>query len=194
MGGQRVPWPVRRRAERLPAGDPPARLGRRTAGQPRRSSPRTIPDRGTPLPRALAAHVMAQVEQPANLDRQDNPAYRLITMILIRCGLRISSAAAPALRLPGHRRRRRPLPALLQHQDETRGPRPHRRRTRSAMIGEQQQRVPQRWPAGAPVLFPRPTRNLDGTQARLQPHLPAARSTAGWRTATSATSTASPST
>jgi hypothetical protein len=29
-------------------------------------------------------------------------------------------------------------------------------------VGEQQQRVLQRFPSGAPVLFPRPTRNLDG--------------------------------
>ena len=48
------------------------------------------------LPRALAGHVMAQVEQPGNLDRQDNPAYRLVTLILIRCGLRVSDA----LKLP----------------------------------------------------------------------------------------------
>ena len=45
-------------------------------------------------PRALAGHVMAQVEDPANLGTEDNPAYRLITLILIRCGLRISAAAA----------------------------------------------------------------------------------------------------
>ena len=30
------------------------------------------------------------------------------------------------------------------------------------MIAEQQQRVLQRWPAGTPVLFPRPTGNLNG--------------------------------
>ena len=48
------------------------------------------------LPRALAAHVMAQAEDPANLDRWANPAYRLITVILIRSGLRVSSAAGLA--------------------------------------------------------------------------------------------------
>jgi hypothetical protein len=37
---------------------------------------------------------MAQVEDPANLERQDNPAYRLITLILTRCGLRITDATA----------------------------------------------------------------------------------------------------
>ena len=55
--------------------------------------PEDFPARGARLPRGLAEHVMAQVEQPASLDRWDSPAYRLITVILIRCGLRISSAA-----------------------------------------------------------------------------------------------------
>ena len=54
--------------------------------------PEDYPRKAGPLPRALAAHVMAQVEDPAKLDRWGNPAYRLITIILIRCGLRISSA------------------------------------------------------------------------------------------------------
>ena len=54
--------------------------------------PEDYPKPGQRLPRAVAAHVMAQVEDPANLDRWGNPAYRLITVILIRCGLRISSA------------------------------------------------------------------------------------------------------
>ena len=58
--------------------------------------PEDFPARGARLPRGLAAHVMAQVEQPANLDRLASPAYRLITLILIRCGLRISSAAGLA--------------------------------------------------------------------------------------------------
>ena len=35
------------------------------------------PPRTEQLPRALAGHVMAQVEQPGNLARQENPAYRL---------------------------------------------------------------------------------------------------------------------
>jgi len=123
--------------------------------------PEDFPDRGARLPRALAAHVMAQVEQPANLDRQDNPACRLITLILIRCGLRVSSAAglafdcvvtdadgAPYLRYYNTKMKRE---ALVPIDDEL-----HRQ------IGEQQQRVLQRFPAGAPVLFPRRTGNLDG--------------------------------
>jgi hypothetical protein len=39
------------------------------------------------LPRALAGHVMAQVEHPGNLDRWHDPAFRVLTLILIRCGL-----------------------------------------------------------------------------------------------------------
>ena len=49
-------------------------------------------------PAGLAEHVMAQVEQPANLDRWDNPAYRLITLILMRCGLRVSDATSSPVR------------------------------------------------------------------------------------------------
>jgi len=39
---------------------------------------------------------MTQLEDPANLDRWNDPARRLITLILIRCGLRLGDA----LRLP----------------------------------------------------------------------------------------------
>jgi len=123
--------------------------------------PEDFPARGARLPRGLAAHVMAQVEQPANLARQDNPACRLITLILIRCGLRISSAAglafdctvtdaygAPYLRYYNTKMKRE---ALVPVDDEL-----------FALIGEQKQRVLQRFPAGAPVLFPRQNGNLTG--------------------------------
>jgi integrase len=123
--------------------------------------PEDFPDRGALLPRSLAAHVMAQAEDPANLDRWDKPDCRLITLILIRCGLRVSSAAglafdctvtdadgAPYLRYYNTKMKRE---ALVPIDDEL-----HRQ------IGDQQQRVLQRFPAGAPVLFPRQTRNLDG--------------------------------
>jgi hypothetical protein len=54
------------------------------------------PKRAERLPRALAEHVMTQIEHPANLARWDNPAYQLITLILIRCGLRISDGCGSA--------------------------------------------------------------------------------------------------
>ena len=49
------------------------------------------------LPRGLAEHVMAQVEQPANLDRWRNPEGRLLTLILMRCGLRVGDATKTGL-------------------------------------------------------------------------------------------------
>ena len=123
--------------------------------------PEDFPARGARLPRGLADHVIAQVEQPASLDRWDNPAYRLITVILIRCGLRISSASgiafdcavtgpdgAPYLRYCNTKMKRE---ALVPIDDEL-----------HQMIAEQKQRVLQRFPTGTPVLFPRPTGNLKG--------------------------------
>jgi integrase len=119
------------------------------------------PKRGELLPRALAAQVMAQVEQPANLDRWNNPIYRLITLILIRCGLRISSAVglpfdcivtdadgAPYLRYYNTKMKRE---ALVPIDEEL-----HRE------ILQQQQRTIARFPAGTTVLFPRKNSNLDG--------------------------------
>ena len=54
------------------------------------------PQRAERPPRALTEQVMAQLEQPDNLDRWNNDAHRLVTWILIRCGLRVNDA----LRLP----------------------------------------------------------------------------------------------
>ena len=118
------------------------------------------PPRTELLPRALAGHVMAQVEQPANLAREENPAYRLVTLILIRCGLRVSDAlglpfdcvtaddaGAPCLRYFNHKMKRE---ALVPLDDEL-----------PALIHGQQQRVLERYPAGI-VLFPRPEKNPDG--------------------------------
>jgi integrase len=120
------------------------------------------PKHGELLPRALAEHVMAQVENPANLHRWNNPTYRLITLILIRCGVRISSAlqlsfdcvvtdahGAPYLRYYNTKMKRE---ALVPIDDNL-----------SREIREQQQRVLRCWPAGTPLLLPRPHKNLDGT-------------------------------
>ena len=125
--------------------------------------PADYPRQDEPLPRALAAHVMAQVEDPAILDRWGNPAYRLITVILIRCGLRISSAlalawdcvvadhaGAPYLRYHNTKMKRE---ALVPIDEEL-----------HAMIRAQHDRIRIRWPAGTPVLFPRPNCNIDGTR------------------------------
>jgi integrase len=116
-----------------------------------------------PLPRFLAEHVMAQVEDPALLDRWKDPNWKLITVILIRCGLRISSAVelafdcvvtdpggAPYLQYYNTKMRRE---ALVPIDDEL-----HR------MITAHQEQVLARWPGTVPVLFPRTKANIDGTR------------------------------
>ena len=124
--------------------------------------PQDLPKRSERPPRALAEHVMAQVEHPGNLDRWGNAAYRLVTLILIHCGLRVSDAlrlerdciacdadGAPYLRYFNHKMKRE---ALVPIDEELRH-----------LIDEQQHRVLERWPRIPPGLFPRPTKNLDGT-------------------------------
>jgi integrase len=119
------------------------------------------PRRGERLPKALAEHVMAQLERPDNLDRWENPAYRLITIILMSCGLRITDAlklrgdcittdrdGAPYLRYFNHKMKRDALVPIDPDLAE--------------MIGRQRHRVGERWPGGTPLLFPRPTKNIDG--------------------------------
>jgi integrase len=118
------------------------------------------PRRGERLPRALAGHVMAQVEDPANLARQRDPACRLATLVLIRCGLRVSDAlrlpfdcvvtddsGAPYLRYYNHKMKRE---ALVPIDEELR-----------ALISEQQDRILDRYHSGT-VLFPRASKNPDG--------------------------------
>jgi integrase len=125
--------------------------------------PEDYPKIGQRLPRAVAEHIMTQVEAPANLDRWANPSYRLITLILIRCGLRITDACkvpadcvvtdadgAPYLRYYNHKMRRE---ALVPIDEELAG-----------QIALQRQRTAERWPGGTPVLFPRPQANLPGTR------------------------------
>ncbi|ART74434.1 integrase (plasmid) [Mycobacterium dioxanotrophicus] len=121
------------------------------------------PHRAELLPRALAEQVMTQLEHPANLDRFDNRTYRLITIVLMRSGLRVTDAlrlradcittdaeGAPYLRYFNHKMRRDalvPIDAELVDQ-----------------INEHRRRTLDRWPGGTPILFPRPTKNVDGTQ------------------------------
>jgi integrase len=119
------------------------------------------PEHGGRLPRALAEQVMAQVEHPGNLARWPDPAGRLVTMLLISCGLRVGDATrlpfdcvirtadgAPYLRYVNHKLQRE---ALVPIDDDL-----------ERQLQEQQRRVLARWPAAAPVLFPQPTSNPDG--------------------------------
>ena len=125
--------------------------------------PEDYPREGQRLPRALAEHVMAQVENPASLTRWNNPAYQLITMILIRCGLRISDATglpydclvrdgdgAPYLRYWNQKMKRE---ALVPIDEET-----------GQLIATQQHRAREGRPGPPPVLFPRATSNIDQTR------------------------------
>jgi len=123
--------------------------------------PADHPRRPDKLPRALAEQVMSQLEQPANLDRFDNPSYRLITVILMHCGLRVTDAlrlcsdcvttdtdGAPYLRYFNHKMHR---DALVPIDTEL-----------ANAIGHQRHRNLNRWPAGTVILFPRPSKNIDG--------------------------------
>jgi integrase len=125
--------------------------------------PDDYPKRADRPPRALTEQVMAQVEHPDNLDRWANPAHRLVTVILIRAGLRVSdvlrlehdcvvtdAAGAPYLRYLNHKMKRQALVPIDEplHQ----------------LIVEQQRRVADTV-ANPAWLFPRPTKNLDGTAA-----------------------------
>jgi len=120
------------------------------------------PKRPERLPRALAEQVMNQLEHDANLDRWDNPGYRLLTLILMNCGLRVTDAArlhldcvitdadgAPYLKYFNHKMKRE---ALVPIDEQLRG-----------LIGEQRRRSTTRWPQ-TQLLFPRPTKNVDGTE------------------------------
>jgi integrase len=114
------------------------------------------PKRREQLPRALAEHVMAQLENPDNLDRWENRGYQLVTLILIRCGLRINDAlrlppdciatdadGAPYLRYFNHKMKRE---ALVPIDEEL-----------HTLIADQRGRA-----HGTACLFPRPTKNPDG--------------------------------
>ena len=124
--------------------------------------PGDIPARQPRLSRHLAEHVMTQVEHPANLDRWTTPEGRLITIILIRCGLRASDACTLAfdclihdgqgaayLRYTNHKMRRE---AAIPIDDEL-----------EADIRAQQSRIVARWPdQDHPCLFPALRHNPGG--------------------------------
>jgi integrase/ferredoxin len=120
-----------------------------------------LPPRPSRVTRHLAEHVMAQVEATANLDRWPNLEGRLVTLILMQCGLRATDACmlsfncllhdgqgAPYLRYLNHKMRREaavPIDAGLERE-----------------IRAQQQRVADRWPGQHPHLFPQLKGNVGG--------------------------------
>ncbi len=113
------------------------------------------------LPRGLAEHIMAQVEQPANLDQWSSSGSRLLTVVLMRCGLRVGDATkiafdcvvrdgdgAPYLRYVNRKMKREALVPIDEEVEQ-------------AVTG-QQQRILNQWPDGSPWLFPAPKMNPDG--------------------------------
>jgi len=123
--------------------------------------PDDFPKPSKRLPRGLAEHIMAQVERPANLDGWNLPESRLVTVILMRCGLRIGDACrigfdcivrdndgAPYLHYTNHKMKREALVPIDEEIEQA--------------IIEQQQRILQRWPDASPWLFPASKMNPDG--------------------------------
>lgn len=104
---------------------------------------------------------MAQVEAPANLDRWRYPEGRLITLILIRGGLRISSASNLAFDCLLHDGQGAPYLRYYNTKMERDAAVPIDEELQ-AEIRAQQRRVLDRWPDGNPHLFPRAKMNADG--------------------------------
>jgi len=111
--------------------------------------------------RRLVEFVMAQVESPANLDRWSDLSAKLVTVILTRCGLRVSSALSLAFDCVVHdgqgasylryfnTKMKREAAVPIDEELE-------------AGIGEQQRAVLRRWPDGPSLLFPRERSNVSG--------------------------------
>ena len=123
--------------------------------------PGDLPPRPPRTTRRLAEFVMAQVEAPDNLARWGNRNGRLVTLILIRCGLRASDACtlpfdcllhdgqdAPYLRYVNNKMRRE---AAVPIDEEL-----------EAEIRTQQQHVATRWPGEHRHLFPHENGNSSG--------------------------------
>ena len=120
-----------------------------------------FPRRRHRVTRHLAEYVMAQVEQPANLDRWPYPEGRLITLILIRCGLRVSTASTLAFDCLLHDGQGAPYLRYYNNKMEREAAVPIDEEL-EAEIRAQQRRVLDRWPEGNPNLFPRARTNIDG--------------------------------
>lgn len=125
--------------------------------------PEDFPRPAKRLPRALADHIMAQLDQPENLGKWTSPDSRLLTLILMRCGLRVGDACnlvsdgvvrdgdgAPYLRYMNRKMKRE---ALVPLDEEV-----------HTAILDQQRRVRERFPEGSNWLFPAPKMNPDGAK------------------------------
>ena len=111
--------------------------------------------------RRLAEYVMTQIEAPANLGRWPNPAGRLVTLVLTRCGLRISSALALGFDCVLHDGQGAPYLRYFNTKMRREAAIPIDEELEAAIRG-QQRRVLDQWPTGTTCLFPRPRANISG--------------------------------
>ena len=137
---------------------------------------------------------MAQVEAPANLDRWPTPEGRLITIILIRCGLRATDACTLAFDCLLHDgQQARPTCAISTTRCAARPP-SRSMRNSNAEIRAQQQRVAARWPEHHPHLFPAADRQRRRSQPDDLLQLPRHAQHLAGRLRQSTTNTATPCT
>ena len=128
--------------------------------------PEDFPTQSVRLPRAVSEHVIAQLEDPANLARFGDAVFELVTVILIRTGLRISDALAltgdclaydasnaPYLRYVNHKMKREALVPIDEQLEK--------------LITAQRETVREDYRGASPLLFPRPVANVDGTRRRI---------------------------
>jgi integrase len=122
------------------------------------------PRRPARASRSLAEYVMTQLEQPASLDSWPSPEGRLVTLILIRCGLRVSSACTLAFDCLIHDGQGAPYLRYFNTKMKREAAVPIDEQV-EAEIRAQQDRVMRRWPGGNPHLMPRRNSNASGSRA-----------------------------
>ena len=123
-----------------------------------------LPSRPRPLPRFITEFVMAQLENPTNLDRLPDHTTRALVVVITETGLRANDACAlmfnpiindssgwPCLRYHNTKMATEQLIPLSPAGAEA--------------IRAQQLHLKQRWPDGPAVLFPAANSNPDGNRA-----------------------------
>jgi integrase len=123
--------------------------------------PGDIPPLPEQVDRRLAEYVMAQIEAPANLQRWPDPIGRLVTLILTRCGLRISSALALDFDCLLHDGQQAPYLRYFNTKMRREAAVPIDEELEGAIL-EQQRRILSQWPQGTRCLFPRTRANVSG--------------------------------
>ena len=123
--------------------------------------PGDLPARPARLTRRVAEHIMAQVEAPANLDKWPTHEGRLITIILIRCGLRATDACTLPFDCLLHDGQNAAYLRYFNNKMHREAAVPIDEELESE-IAAQQQRVCARWPDHHPHLFPAATCNAAG--------------------------------